>query len=86
MINQVCHASVDILMECLPSGGYGFPSGSALGEHHPPSGRHSIRIPTLAWHICILDSHTCQLILLIFINSYKVKIHVSYIYSNPEFE
>ena len=21
---------------------------------HPPSGRHSIRIPTLAWHICIM--------------------------------
>ena len=26
----------------------GFPSG------YPSSGRHSIRIPTLAWHICIL--------------------------------
>ena len=38
IINQIYHASVGILMECLPSG------------------RHSIMIPTLAWHICIMYS------------------------------
>ena len=50
IIKQICHASVGILMECLVR---------SLGrlcprENHPPSRRHSIRIPTLAWHICIM--------------------------------
>ena len=37
-IIQICHASVGILMECLPEGGW-FSRG---------------RIPTLAWHICFI--------------------------------
>ena len=45
-IIQICHAGVGILMECLPEGGW-----FSLGRSHPPEGRHSIRIPTLAWHI-----------------------------------
>ena len=53
MIKQICHASVGMLMECLPSEGW-FSLGLRPRENHPPSGRHSIRIPALAWHICIL--------------------------------
>ena len=48
IIKQICHGSVGILMECLPSGGW-FSFGLCL----PPSWRHSIRIPTLPWHICL---------------------------------
>ena len=40
---QIWHASVGTLMECLPEGGW-FSRGW----------RHSIRIPTLAWHICFI--------------------------------
>ena len=53
IIKQICHASVVILMECLPSGGW-FSLGLRPRENHPPFGRHFIRIPTLAWHICIM--------------------------------
>ena len=53
MIKQICHASVGILMEWLPSGGW-FSLGLRPRESHPPSGRYSIRIPTLAWQICIV--------------------------------
>ena len=28
--------------------------GQSPRENHPPEGRHSIRIPTLAWHICFI--------------------------------
>ena len=38
-IIQICHASVGIMMECLPEGGW-----FSLGR----------RIPTLAWHICFI--------------------------------
>ena len=34
-----------------------FSRGRSPKENHPPSGRHSIRMPTLAWHISIM-SHT----------------------------
>ena len=53
IIKQIYHASVGILMECLPSGGW-FSFGLHPRGNHPSSGRHSIRIPTLAWHICIM--------------------------------
>ena len=53
IIKQIFYASVGILMECLPSGGW-FSLELRPRENHPPSGRHSIRIPTLAWHICIM--------------------------------
>ena len=46
-IIQICHASVGTLMECLPEGGW-FSRGLSPRENHPPEGRHSIRIPTLA--------------------------------------
>ena len=59
IINQIYHASVGILMECLPSGRW-FSLGLRPRENHLPSGRHSIRIPTLAWHICIIMSQTTQ--------------------------
>ena len=49
IINQIYHASVGILMECLRP-----------RENHLPSGRHSIMIPTLAWHICIMDNNRQQ--------------------------
>ena len=49
---QICHVSVGILMECFPSGGW-LSLMLCPREKHPPSGRHYIRIPTLAWHICI---------------------------------
>ena len=41
----------------------GYPDGmSPLGrmENHPPEGTHSIRIPTLAWHICFIISNKPQ--------------------------
>ena len=47
IIKQICHGSVGIHMECLSEGGW-FSRGQS------PSGRHSIRIPTLPWHICII--------------------------------
>ena len=50
---QICHASVGILMECLPEGGW-FSRGLRPRENHPPEGRHFISIPTLAWHICLI--------------------------------
>ena len=37
IIKQICHGSVGILMECLPSGGW-FSSGSALGKTILPLG------------------------------------------------
>ena len=49
-IIQICHASVGIMMECLPEWGW-FSRGRSPKENHPPEGRHSIRIPTLAWYI-----------------------------------
>ena len=36
-----------------PRGRMVFPRASPR-ENHPPEGRHSIRIPTLAWHICFI--------------------------------
>ena len=36
IIKQICHGSVGILMECLPSGG-GFSLGLRPRENHPPS-------------------------------------------------
>ena len=53
IIKQICHASVGNMMECLPSGGW-FSLGLRPRENHPPSGKHSVMLPTLAWHICIL--------------------------------
>ena len=50
---QICHASVGILMECLPERGW-FSREWSPRENHPPEGRHSIRIPTLTWHICFI--------------------------------
>ena len=50
---QICHASVGTLMECLPEGGW-FSQGRSPRENHPPDGRHSIRIHTLAWHVCFI--------------------------------
>ena len=41
------------MMECLPSGGW-FSLGLRPRENHPPSGKHSVMLPTLAWHICIM--------------------------------
>ena len=52
-IIQICHASVGILMECLPSGRW-FSRGRSPRENHLPEGRHSIRIPTLAWYILFI--------------------------------
>ena len=60
IIKQICQGSVGILMECLPSGGWFF-LGLCPRENHPPSGRHSIRIPTLPWHICILSRNLTYL-------------------------
>ena len=57
IIKQIYHASVGILMECLPEGGW-FSRGRSSREDHPPDRRHSIRIPTLAWHICIMSYQT----------------------------
>ena len=53
MIKQICHASGGNMMECLPSGGW-FSLGLRPRENHPPSGKHSITLPPLAWHICII--------------------------------
>ena len=53
IIKQICHASVGNMMECLPSGGW-FSLGLRPRENHPPSGKHSIMLPPLAWHICIM--------------------------------
>ena len=53
MIKQICHASGANMMECLPSGGW-FSLGLRPRENHPPSGKHSIMLPPLAWHICIV--------------------------------
>ena len=47
------------LMECLPEGGW-FSQGRSPRENHPPEGRYSIRIPTLAWHICFIISNKPQ--------------------------
>ena len=53
IIKQICHASVGNMMECFPSGGW-FSLGLRPRENHPPSGKHSIMLPPLAWHICII--------------------------------
>ena len=53
IIKQICHASVGNMMECFPSGGW-FSLGLRPRENHPPSGKHSIMLPPLAWHICIV--------------------------------
>ena len=37
----------------IPEGRW-FSRGRSPSENHPPEGRHSIRIPTLAWHICFI--------------------------------
>ena len=58
-IIQICHASVSILMECLPEGGW-FSRGRSPRENHPLEGRHSIRIPTLAWYICFIIPNKSQ--------------------------
>ena len=52
IIKQICHASGGNMMECFPSGGW-FSLGLRPRENHPPSGKHSIMLPPLAWHICI---------------------------------
>ena len=52
-IIQICHASVGNMMECFPEGGW-FSRGRSPRENHPPEGRHSIMLPTLAWHICFI--------------------------------
>ena len=53
IIKQIYHASVGNMMECFPSGGW-FSLGLRPRENHPPSGKHSIMLPPLAWHICIV--------------------------------
>ena len=53
MIKQICHASGGNTMECFPSGGW-FSLGIRPRENHPPSGKHSIMLSPLAWHICII--------------------------------
>ena len=42
--------------EMSPRGRMDFPRsrGPSPRENHPPEGRHSIRIPTLAWHTCFI--------------------------------
>ena len=52
-IIQICHASVGNMTECFPEGGW-FSRGRSLRENHPPEGRHSIMLPTLAWHNCFI--------------------------------
>ena len=59
IIKQICHASVGNMMECLPSGGW-FSLGLRPRENHPPSGKHSVMLPPLAWHICILYQYCDQ--------------------------
>ena len=56
IINQIYHASMGILMRCLPSG------------------RHSIMIPTLAWHICILVALLC---VVVYTNGYQLTMCVT---------
>ena len=34
--------------------------GRSPSENHPPEGRHSIRIPTLAWYICFIIPNNPQ--------------------------
>ena len=58
MIKQICHASGGNMMECLPSGGW-FSLELRPRENHPPSGKHSIMLPPLAWHICIILYFYC---------------------------
>ena len=53
IIKQICHASGGNMMECFPSRGW-FSLGLRPRENHPPSGKHSIMLPPLAWHICIV--------------------------------
>ena len=53
IIKQICHASVGNMMECFPSGGW-FSLGLRPRENHPPSVKHSIMLPPLVWHICIM--------------------------------
>ena len=53
MIKQICHASGGNMMECLTTGGW-FSLGLRPRENHPPSGKHSIMLSPLAWHICII--------------------------------
>ena len=60
MIKQICHASGGNMMECLPSGGW-FSLGLRPRENHPPSGKHSIMLLPLAWHICIISCRSCLL-------------------------
>ena len=67
IINQIYHASMGILMECLPSGRW-FSLGLRPRENHLPSGRHSIMIPTLAWHICIIYGN--------YVEAYETIIHL----------
>ena len=55
IIKQICHASGGNMMECFPSGGW-FSPGLRPRENHPPSGKHSIMLPPLAWHICIITT------------------------------
>ena len=57
IIKQICHASGGNMMECFPSGGW-FSLGLRPRENHPPSGKHSIMLPPLAWHICIISRPT----------------------------
>ena len=52
-IIQICHASEGNMMECYPEGGW-FSRGRSPRENHPPEGKHSIMLPTLAWHICFI--------------------------------
>ena len=52
-IIQICHASGGNMMECFPEGGW-FSRGRSPRENHPPEGKHSIMLPTLAWHICFI--------------------------------
>ena len=48
-----------------PLGRMVFPRAPLSGENHPPLGKHSVMLPTLAWHICImlppLGYHVCYL-------------------------
>ena len=59
IIKQICHASGGNMMECFPEGGW-FSRGRSPRENHPPEGKHSIMLPPLAWHICILSASRCN--------------------------
>ena len=53
--NMPCQCGYPYGMSPKGGGGGGwFSRGQSPGENHPPDGRHSIRIPTLAWHICFI--------------------------------